>query len=114
MTIHATSSTHPPGSWLVAMVGSLLLWGIAYAQAPAPSAGPASYEATNLSIVARSRLGRLLLNDSDNAVALHQLAAGYASTMLASASRPAGPGREPSPRMVAANTGPITHLMGPK
>jgi hypothetical protein len=114
MPIHITPATHPPGNWLVAMVSSLILWGIAYAQAPAPHADPASYEATGLPIAVRGRLGCLLLNDSDNAVALRQLAAGYAGTMLAHVAQPAEPGREPSSRMVAANTDPAARPGGLK
>ena len=107
-----THITPPPGRWLAALVGSLVLWGISYAHAPAPVASPASPEGPNLLSAGRSRLQRWLLNDSDNAVALRQLAASPTSTALARVSQLAEPAL--SPRMVAANTGPNTRPAEPK
>ena len=102
MSTHFTLPTPPPGRWLAALVSSLVLWVVAYTQAPASGTSLASYEVANCPPAGRGRLARWLLNDPDNTVALHQLAAGHTGIMLASASQ------------LAAGTGPDARLAGQK
>lgn len=102
MPTHFTPTSPPPDCWLAALVSSLVLWGIAYTHAPAPGTSLASYKVASSPPAGRGRLARWLLNDPDNTVALHQLAAGQPGAVLASTSS------------LATSTGPTARLASQK